>query len=67
MMPLEPMMAKKEAVKKKIKAKKVGNPVTDVLTGRALVEGAKVVGRWATQNVARTEKRHQQINGYKGK
>lgn len=39
----------------------------DVASGRALVEGAKAVGRFLTQNISRTEKRHQEINGWPAK
>lgn len=55
-------MASQEKVRRNRAALAQG--VKDVASGRAAVEGVKVIGRFLTQNIARTEKRHQKINGW---
>lgn len=45
----------------------VGRNIKDVVTGRAALEGVKVGFSWLTQNLRRTENRHQQITNSRKK
>lgn len=45
----------------------VGRNIKDVVTGKAALEGAKTGFNWLTQNLRRTENRHQQITNSRKK